>query len=418
MLVFMSGSAQEEVRNALALPPFERMRRLLSILAYHPDNPDFIAEILVAQVEIGHQPSEFLLRHSYELLIRDGRVLGAIVLLGRIMAAGFHRSELEGSLREVHRIAQQIDVGVAPDGELSRDYAVESAPAPDELKVWLEMMGREEMLLQADDVIEALSFDREAFIPLPVPFFSEVSFEQFVALLHGAAYSRVDEGDIILQTDAVEDFLVVPISGHVNIEVNDVHMAKVGSGIVLGEGAVLYGTPRNATAVAHEPCELLTVTREHFESLAQEQSEFRDRLIDNYAKRVRGNALNGSPIFELLDDYRQYTIIDEFQVATVQGSDSIKTDGENGDHALIVITAGAFAICDQSEKEVVRFGVNDAIGGMTIPETFRLKALSNATYIYIGAAYFQELFDGHPRFKAHITSLRKRLRLALGVEDL
>ena len=170
MLVVMSGSAQDEVRNALQLPPLERMRRLLSILAYHPDNPDFIAEILVSQVEIGHVPSEFLLRHAYELLVRDGRVLGAIVLLGRVMSAGLKRSDIEESLREVHRIAQQIDVGVAPDGELSRDYAVESAPAPDELKVWLEMMEREELLLQADDVIEALSFDREAFIPLPVPF--------------------------------------------------------------------------------------------------------------------------------------------------------------------------------------------------------------------------------------------------------
>ncbi len=418
MLVVMSGSAQDEVRNALQLPPLERMRRLLSILAYHPDNPDFIAEILVSQVEIGHVPSEFLLRHAYELLVRDGRVLGAIVLLGRVMSAGLKRSDIEESLREVHRIAQQIDVGVAPDGELSRDYAVESAPAPDELKVWLEMMEREELLLQADDVIEALSFDREAFIPLPVPFFSEVPFEQFVALLDGAQYSRVDAGAVILETGAIEDFLLVPVSGHVNIEVNHAHMAKVGSGIVLGEGAVLYGTPRNATAIAHEHCEILKFSREQFESLIQEQSAFRQRLIEDYAKRVRGNALNGSPIFELLDDYRQYTIIDEFQVRSLREADSIVGEQVDWEHTLLVITAGSIAICDKSSKEVVRFGVNDALGGMTIPESFSVRALSNATYIFIGAVHYDELLEQHPRFRAHITTLRKRLRLALGVDCL
>ena len=44
-------------------------------LAYYPDNPDFIAEIVIS-AEMGRSPSE--MHHPcYELLVRDGRVLGA-----------------------------------------------------------------------------------------------------------------------------------------------------------------------------------------------------------------------------------------------------------------------------------------------------------------------------------------------------
>ena len=74
-------------------------------------------------------------------------------------------------------------VGVAPDGLLTREYVVESAPALGELKIWVEMMDEDELLLRADDLVEALGFDREAFIPLPVPFFSELNFEDFITLL-------------------------------------------------------------------------------------------------------------------------------------------------------------------------------------------------------------------------------------------
>ena len=73
---FMSEVAENEVRDALSLPPFERLQRLLSKLAYFPDNPDFIAEMVISEIEMGKVPSEFLLTHAYELLVRDGRVLG------------------------------------------------------------------------------------------------------------------------------------------------------------------------------------------------------------------------------------------------------------------------------------------------------------------------------------------------------
>ena len=59
MLASMLEVAENEVREALSLPPFERLQYLLSKLAYYPDNPDFIAEMVIAEVEMGRTPSEF-----------------------------------------------------------------------------------------------------------------------------------------------------------------------------------------------------------------------------------------------------------------------------------------------------------------------------------------------------------------------
>ena len=114
MLALMSEVAENEVREALSLPPFERLQYLLSKLAYYPDNPDFIAEMVISEVEMGRSPSEFLLTHAYELLVRDGRVLGAIILLGRVMKSGVPVPAMHECLVAIHRIAQQIDVGCRP----------------------------------------------------------------------------------------------------------------------------------------------------------------------------------------------------------------------------------------------------------------------------------------------------------------
>lgn len=414
MLSMMSEVAEIEVFNALALPPFERMQRLLSKLAFFPDNPDFIAEIVIAQVELGRSPSDFLLTHAYELLVRDGRVLGAIIFLSRVMKSGVPVPGMHDCLMALHKIAQQIDVGVAPDGLLTRDDVVESAPAPDELKVWVEMMEQDELLLQADDLVEALSFDREAFIPLPVPFFSELSFEDFIELLEAVDYVRVAKDEVVLEAGAHEDFLVIPVSGHLNIQVNGTHVAKVGPGIVLGEGGLLYHTPRNATAIAHEFGEVIKLHRAQFEALNQVEPRFRLQLDEFYQKRVRGNALDGSPVFELLDDYRQYTVIDEFKLLSVsQGTELTKRllDWEQG---LFVVTAGQLAIHGGSDDvEIFRFGVNDALGGTTLPGSARIVATSSSTLIHVGSDIYEELYRDHPRFRSYIERLRKLIEHAL-----
>lgn len=413
MLSSMSEVAENEVLDALKLPPFERMQRLLSKLAFSPDDPDFISEIVMAQVELGRSPSEFLLTHAYELLVRDGRVLGAIILLGRVMKSGLPVPAMHECLVALHKIAQQIDVGVAPDGLLTREYVVESAPAPDELKIWVEMMEQDELLLQADDLVEALSFDREAFIPLPVPFFSELTFEEFIELLESVDYLRVAKGGTVLEAGMEEDFLVIPVSGHLNILVNQMHVAKVGPGIVLGEGAMLYGTPRNATIIAHENCELIRLKREQFEKLCTRNPKFREQLSEFYQKRVRGNALTGSPVFELLDDYRQYTVIDEFELIRIEEGVELSIEDVNWESGLMVVTAGHFAILDEAGQQRFRFGVNDALGGTPLPSDARLVALCDSTLIHIGAELFDELFDEHHRFRSYIEGLRKLVEHAL-----
>ena len=337
------------------------------------------------------------------------------MLLGRVMKSGVPVPGMHDCLVALHKIAQQIDVGVAPDGLMTREYVVESAPAPDELKIWVEMMGEEELLLQADDLVEALSFDREAFIPLPVPFFSELSFEHFVNLLDAVDYARVAKGESVLNAGAEEDFLVIPVSGHLNIRVNETHMAKVGPGVVLGEGAMLYGTPRNASAVAHEDGAIIKLHRAQFEELCAIDSRFRAQLEEFYQKRVRGNALDGSPVFELLDDYRQYTVIDDFKLLGIPKDAELASELVDWERGLLVVTGGQLVILNGDEgAESFRFGVNDALGGTVLPPSARVMASRSSTLIHVGPEIYEELYRDHPRFRSYIERLRKLIEHALG----
>ena len=131
-------------------------------------------------------------------------------------------------------------------------------------------------------------------------------------MLGAVDYSRVPKGETILEAGAEEDFWWFRFRDTSIFR----SMAPTWRKWVRRSwrrGDALSNT-RNASALAHEDCEILRLERNDYERIAALEPKFRERLEEFYSKRVRGNALNGSVYFELLDDYRQYSLIDEFEL--------------------------------------------------------------------------------------------------------
>ena len=82
--------------------------------------------------------------------------------------------------------------------------------------------------------------------------------------------------------------------------------------------------------------------RNDYERIAALEPKFRERLEEIYSKR--GNALNGSPIFELLDDYRQYSLIDEFELLGLEQGVELARPKVDWEEGLFVVTAGQVAV--------------------------------------------------------------------------
>ena len=135
-------------------------------------------------------------------------------------------------------------------------------------------------------------------IPLPMPLLSDITEEMFVDICRRLHYRRVQKGEVILQEDSIGNSVVIVASGHVDIKKGEKLLAKVGSGILLGEMGLLAGGPRTATAIAHEEVEYFELTREELEVAAQITPVIIEHLRNFYHKRLMGNLLATSPIFQ------------------------------------------------------------------------------------------------------------------------
>lgn len=101
------------------------------------------------------------------------------------------------------------------------------------------------------------------------------------------AYSVTGGSTVCLQGD-FSTFMSIVCRGRVDIVKEDLThknkiIASIGPGNSLGEMSLIDGEPRSATAVAHTPAELLVLTTEGYERLADEYPRLWGKLVVNIA---------------------------------------------------------------------------------------------------------------------------------------
>lgn len=96
-------------------------------------------------------------------------------------------------------------------------------------------------------------------------------------------YSVAPESVICRQGDTTA-FLSIVCRGRVDIVKEDLGhkqkiIASIGPGNSLGEMSLIDGEPRSATAMAHAPVELLVLTAESYEQLAEQYPRLWGKLV-------------------------------------------------------------------------------------------------------------------------------------------
>lgn len=95
---------------------------------------------------------------------------------------------------------------------------------------------------------------------------------------------RVSEGSIICRQGESSTYLCIVCRGRVDIVKEDHSLkhkiiASLGPGNSIGEMTLIDGERRSATAVAHNPVELLVLTRESYDRLAEEYPRLWGKLV-------------------------------------------------------------------------------------------------------------------------------------------
>lgn len=237
-----------------------------------------------------------------------------------------------------------------------------------------------------------------------------------VALPEGSALFR--QGDPI-------DSLYILLSGSLRVAITqedggELVVATVGPGEVLGEMQILTGGERTASIYADREAELLRLTREAFDRLAERHPVLIHEVAAVILRRLRRNQLVAAlpALFGPLDEEQLREIESALEWVHVPRGEYVFRKGDPGD-GLFVLVSGrlrAVIVDDQGNERVLSDMMRgESVGEMAVlteeDRSADVYALRDSDLVKFPKASFDRLLAEHPDVIMQITKLIiRRLR--------
>jgi CRP/FNR family cyclic AMP-dependent transcriptional regulator len=104
---------------------------------------------------------------------------------------------------------------------------------------------------------------------------------------HQVDLQVIPAGQVLFREGEQGNFMYVLMSGTAEIIVRNRVMETAVAGAIVGEMAIIDGSPRSATVVAKSDCKFLPIERERFNFLVQQKPEFALHIMQVLADRLR-----------------------------------------------------------------------------------------------------------------------------------
>jgi len=125
-----------------------------------------------------------------------------------------------------------------------------------------------------------------------VPLFASLPDEQLRMLVPAVTRRSAPRGSTIMAAGDQIDSLYIVISGRLKVMMSDsegkeVILSLIGPGEFFGEMGLIDDSPRSASVVAIEPCELMAITRRDFKKCLAENLEMTMAVMRGLVRRLR-----------------------------------------------------------------------------------------------------------------------------------
>jgi len=125
-----------------------------------------------------------------------------------------------------------------------------------------------------------------------VPLFSGLDESELEKLSRVAGRRRAGRSEQVVRAGESADSLIVLLSGRAKVtnfdeEGREIILAWLGPGEIFGEMGLIDGSPRSASVIAIEPCELLTIGKNEFQRCMQDNFQVAQKLMQILVRRLR-----------------------------------------------------------------------------------------------------------------------------------
>lgn len=249
--------------------------------------------------------------------------------------------------------------------------------------------------------------------------FSSLNAPALRALIGALELVTVPKGEkvVVQGTPGAEAFILA--RGELEVvreqpEGDGLLLARLGSGAVFGEMALLSRSPRAASVVAARPSIILIVRVGALDEVAQSSPEVGVAFAAYCHRRMVANLVRTSPLLGPLSASERQALIERFSARTFETGERIIVQDQASD-GLHVIASGEVSIVRREGDEkvvIVNLGVGEVIGEVSLV----FRRTSNADVVaahptmtlHLPSARFMEIVREHPTLLAQLYELAAR----------
>jgi CRP-like cAMP-binding protein len=410
------GEARAEARRFLWSGDYARALRAYDrILASVPLDYEVrfkIADVL-AKSGLGDEAAE-VYRAVALHDIRTGHPLPAIVACAALDKLGYDVQPLHDLLTATYASGSQ---------QLAR-FAVRQAP----ISLATPVADLDFLASEAFDVVAERARRRAADLsafadhqePLhPLPFFSELGREPFLAMLKSLKVHRLSNGAVVTQQGEPGDALYLVAAGEVRVFVaengTEREVARLYENTLFGEMALVTGQPRSASVAVVEEADVIEVSREALARITAELPVIKE-VLDRFSReRLIKNLLQTSPLFTPFSKAQQSDLLRRFEGHDVEAGTEVIREGEVG-LGLFVVLAGELQVGKRGPEGTLlplgRLGTGDICGEMSLlsnqPTTATVRAVTRTTLLFLARSYVEKLAEAIPQVHDYFHAVAAR----------
>ena len=396
----------------------EREQPLRWIAAVLEQDPERVMAYYLAGVllrESDPQAAANAWRVAVHFSIREGSLARAAAAVCELAKLG---QSVEQEIRNIAAIfsldsPHLLDHGAAPPALIKTRLSLNPAPinsSEAELFEHIKVAVAESLALIAeDDGIASLKVPRQTL-------FSSLDASGLRALLGMLELRIVRSATPIVVQGEPGDEAYVLARGEVEVSRKGdngavVALARLGSGSLFGEMALLSQTPRAAQVVASRPCLLLVLRKDALDALVADEPELGMAIASYCRRRMIDNLIRTSAVLKSVNVRERPALVQRFVTCTYEAGERIIVQGEEPE-GLHLIASGSVAVVhrDSGERTVIAtLGVGEVVGEMSLvlrrPSGADVVATIPTVTLHLTSEQFLEIVRAYPGVLSHLYEL-------------
>ena len=261
--------------------------------------------------------------------------------------------------------------------------------------------------------IKAFAEDRAAGTPpklSPQVLFSSLDQKGLLAMIEIFDVLVVPRGKVLVEEGSSGEEAFFVARGELDVQkaafkrnATPIALARLGSGALFGEMALLSRAPRTATVVAAVPCVVLVAKKPDLDGVVGKVPTVGREFAEFCRRRMLENLMRTNFILRAANPAERPALVERFSVRTFEAGDKIVSQGSQPE-GLHLIALGEVAVVHQDKGDstiVAKLGPGEVVGEVALvlrrPAITDVVASHPTVTLFLAREKMMEFVKAHPK---------------------